>query len=69
MRGDYGTKYALLGQGVTKGDILIISPYYRAANFKERKPLFHTVTRYKIRINGVRFNKGKCKLNIFQIRD
>lgn len=63
------TKYALLGQGMTEGDILIISQYYRAANFKERKPLFHTVTRYRTRINEVRFNKGKRKLNIFQIRD
>lgn len=49
--------------------ILFISPYYRAANFKEGKTLFHTVTRYKTRINGVKFNKGKCKLSIFQIRD
>lgn len=63
------TKYALLGQRMTKGDILIISQYHRAANFKEGKPLFHTVTRYRTGINEVRFNKGKCKLNIFQIRD
>lgn len=63
------TKYALLGQRMTKGDILIICQYYRAVNFKEGKPLFRTATRYRSRINEVRFNKGKCKLNIFRIRD
>lgn len=57
----------MLGQRMTKGDIVIIFYYYKAVHFKKGKRLFSTISRYITRINEVIFNKGKCRLNIIQI--